>query len=90
MQYDPLSTRNSQEEFTKAKEQAAFALAGNFSTPAYILPEILLDLYYGYAPADTPEKVEKLYLDYTPDEFYQVFDPIFSNAVPVTVAAGNI
>lgn len=78
------------EEFTKAKEQAAFALAGNFSTPAYILPEILLDLYYGYAPADTPEKVEKLYLDYTPDEFYQVFDPIFSNAVPVTVAAGNI
>jgi predicted Zn-dependent peptidase len=78
------------EEFAKAKEQAAFSLAGNFSTPVYILPEILLDLYYGHAPADTPEKVEKLYLDYTFDEFYQVFDPVFNNAVPVTVAAGNI
>ncbi len=78
------------EEFAKAKEQAAFALAGNFSTPAYILPEIMLDLYYGYAPADTPEAVEKLYLDYTMDEFYQVFDPVFAGAVPVTVTAGNI
>lgn len=78
------------EEFAKAKEQAAFILAGSFSTPAYILPEILLDLYYGFSPADTPEKVEKLYLDYTMDEFYQVFDKVFNNAVPVTVAAGNI
>ena len=78
------------EEFAKAKEQAAFALAGNFSTPAYILPEIMLDLYYGYSPADTPEAVEKIYLDYTIDEFYQVFDPVFSGAVPVTVTAGNI
>ena len=77
-------------EFDKAKEQAAFSACGNLNNPTYLLPEMLLDLYYGNPVLTDPLDIEKEYLNFTLDDFYQVFDTPFNDAVPVSVAAGNI
>lgn len=77
-------------EFEKAKEQAAFSACSNLNNSTYLLPEALLDIYYGNPVITDPLKIEKEYLNFTLDDFYQVFDTPFQTAVPVSVAAGNI
>ena len=80
----------SAEEFANAKEQAAFALCGNLHNPSYLLPEVLLDLYYKNTPQTEPQEIERQFLNFSADDFYEVFQEVFDNAVPVTVEAGNI
>ena len=80
----------SAEEFANAKEQAAFALCGNLHNPSYLLPEVLLDLYYKNTPQTEPQEIERQFLNFSADDFYEVFQEVFDNTVPVTVEAGNI
>ena len=77
-------------EFSRAKEQSAFAACGNLHNPSYLLVELLLDLYYGNSMLITPEEIEKEYMAFSKDDFYDVFSNVLKDAVPVTVEAGNI
>ena len=80
----------SSEEFANAREQAAFSACSNLHNPVFLLPEVLLDLYYKNAPLTEAKVIERQYLDFTLDDFYEVFQSVFDSAVPVTVEAGNI
>ena len=86
-----LKQRNiSKEEFERAKEQAAFAACANLHNPEYILAESLLDLYYRNPVKTEPQELEKEYINFSFDDFYQVFEQPFNQAVPISVEAGNI
>lgn len=84
------SRRISLEEFEKAREQAAFNACSNLNNPNYLLPEMLLDLYYKNPVLTEAEQIEDEYIKFSLDDFYDVFDAPFRNAVTVSVEAGNI